>query len=360
MPFESVLITGGAGFVGSNLAVHFRHALPQLTVTAVDNLKRRGSELNLPRLRRAGVRFLHADVRSPEDLAALPEFDLLLDCSAEPSVHAGNNDSPRYVLNTNLMGTVNCLELAQQRDAAVLFLSTSRVYPIGRLNALDYEETETRFTWRIDGNAGGVSLHGVAEGFPLTGARSFYGASKLASELLIQEYCLCSGMKAIINRCGIITGPWQMGKVDQGVVALWVARHYFQQPLVYTGFGGSGKQVRDVLHVRDLFEFIRKQMDAPQLWDGRVYNVGGGREGSLSLRELTAACEEVTGNRITIGSNPRTTPMDVRIFLADSRRARRDFHWQPQATPTAIVSDIHEWIRRHEADLKPVFEFRQV
>ena len=130
---------------------------------------------------------------------------------------------------------------------------------------------------------------GVAEAFPLNGPRSFYGASKLSSELLIAEYVHSYGLKALINRCGVLAGPWQMGKVDQGVVTLWVARHYFRRSLSYCGFGGHGKQVRDVLHVDDLSDLIWKQLQSVNDWDGEVYNVGGGRENSTSLARADVA-----------------------------------------------------------------------
>lgn len=354
MSFDSVLITGGAGFVGSNLALLFRQAMPRLAVAALDNLKRRGSELNLPRLRAAGVNFVHGDIRCPEDLEAVPDLDLLIDCSAEPSVQAGLDGSPLFVLQTNLAGTINCLELARRRGAAFLFLSTSRVYPIAALNGLPFEEGETRFRWRIPPGVPGLSEHGVAEEFPLAGARSFYGASKLACEQILQEYVGSCGMKALINRCGILTGPWQMGKVDQGVVTLWVACHSFGKPLRYTGFGGQGKQVRDLLHVADLFDLIVRQMAAPDRWDGRVYNVGGGPEVSVSLRELTRLCEEATGRRVAITPVLETSPVDLRIYLTDARKVRHDFDWRPRRRPHEIVSDVHQWIEGHADSLKSI------
>jgi CDP-paratose 2-epimerase len=352
--FNTICITGGAGFVGSNLAVAFKRAHPRLEIVALDSLKRRGSELTLERLREHGIRFQHGDIRCPEDLAAVPAFDLLLDCSAEPSVQAGATGSPAYVLHTNLTGTIHCLEAARQRGAAVLFLSTSRVYPMDRLNALHYAESATRFSWKADQGLPGLSAEGVAEDFPLTGVRSFYGASKLASELLLQEYANTYGVKALINRCGVIAGPWQMGKVDQGLVTLWVARHLYGKPLSYNGYGGSGKQVRDVIHIDDVTTLLLKQCDALTTWDGRVYNVGGGNAASTSLRELTALCEEVTGNKIAIAAVPETSPMDVRIYVSDARRVMREYGWKPQRSLRDIVADVHRWIGSDRARLEPI------
>ena len=349
MHFKNLLITGGAGFVGSNLALLFREARGELGVTVLDSLKRRGSELSLPRLRDAAVDFRHGDIRSADDFDDLPPFDLLIDCSAEPSVHAGQGGSPRAVLDTNLLGTINCLEAARARGAAFLFLSTSRIYPIAPLNDLPFVETETRFRWDDAPGITGFSERGIAECFPLDGPRSFYGASKLACEQLIQEYVFSYGMRALIDRCGVIAGPWQMGKVDQGVITLWVARHYFGRALRYTGFGGQGKQVRDVLHVRDLFDLVLLQLEAPDRWDGRIYNVGGGNVGSVSLRELTALCVQETGKIIPIAAVSETVGVDLRIYVSDARKATADFGWHPGRDPVRIVRDIRAWIEEHES-----------
>jgi CDP-paratose 2-epimerase len=352
MDFQRILITGGAGFVGSNLAVLFREARPDLAIIVMDNLKRRGSELNLPRLKASGVEFRHGDIRSPDDFDDLPAFDLMIDCSAEPSVQSGLAGSPRPVLGTNLVGTINCLEAARVRGAAFLFLSTSRVYPIAMLNDLPFAEAETRFRWEEKTGPAGFSTSGIAEGFPLDGARSFYGTSKLAGEQLIQEYVYSYGMRALIDRCGVLAGPWQMGKVDQGVVTLWVARHYFRRPLRYTGFGGRGKQVRDILHVNDLFDLLLLQLEAPELWDGRVYSVGGGEQVSVSLRELTELCIRETGGSVPIASAPETEKVDLRIYLTDARKAMRDFEWRPTRDPARIVRDIRAWIEENHRALE--------
>jgi CDP-paratose 2-epimerase len=354
MIYKSVLITGGAGFVGSNLAIDLKNCYPEIRVVAFDNLKRRGSELNISRLKAKDIEFVHGDIRCSEDITFCGAFDLLIDCSAEPSVHAGMQDAPKSIVNTNLVGTLNIAEAARINNAAFLFLSTSRVYPIEMLNSLDWEETRSRFMWRGNDNRVGLDSHGVSEDFPLTGARSFYGATKLASELILREYAFAYGLPVLINRCGIIAGPWQMGKVDQGVVTLWVVSHLFRRRLRYTGFGGTGKQVRDMLHVSDFSKLILKQLDRPDVWDGRVYNVGGGYDVSSSLLELTEICAAATGNKVKIDASKETSAIDLRIYITDARKAQNDFSWKPQKSVDQIVVDIISWAQSHRSELKSV------
>jgi len=351
---DTILVTGGAGFVGSHLALGLRRHRDGARVVALDNLKRRGSELNLPRLRAGGVEFIHGDVRNPEDLEEAGPIDLILECSAEPSVLAGYGGSPRYLVNTNLVGTANCLELTRRHGAAILFLSTSRVYPIAALNALCYREEATRFVLDEEQPAPGASAQGISEGFPLEGSRSLYGATKLCSELLLAEYFDMYGLRGIINRCGILTGPWQMGKVDQGVVVLWAARHIYGGALEYIGYGGQGKQVRDMLHVEDLLELILYQMAHLDGLTGRTFNVGGGVEVSASLLELTALCREITGNTIEIGAEPETRPADVPLYITDNARVTEATGWRPTRDVRGIVEEICTWIGDHEEALRPI------
>jgi len=343
----SVLITGGAGFVGSSLALKLKERHPEMRISALDNLKRRGSELNLPRLREAGVEFVHGDIRNKEDL---PNFgtDLVLECSAEPAVVAGYDGSPDYLLNTNLVGTLNCLELARRQGAGFVFLSTSRVYPIHTLRSLRYSEEGSQFVLANEQPYPGASAQGIAEDFPLGGTRSLYGATKLTSEMFVEEYRAAYGIKTVVNRCGVITGPWQMGKVDQGVFALWMARHYFGGELSYFGYGGTGKQVRDFLHIADLFELVDLQIRDLYLFDGQTFNVGGGLEKSLSLRETTLLCEQITGKRITIHSHPETRVADVPLYISDHHKITELCGWRPSRGPKQTLSDIYYWIRENE------------
>ncbi len=351
---KSLLITGGSGFVGSNLAVYFREHFPDLRIICFDNLKRRGSELNLPRLKKLGIEFVHGDIRNKEDLFSLPDIDLILECSAEPSVLAGRDGSPDYLINTNLFGTVNCLELARRSKSGLIFLSTSRVYPIASLNSLDYTETESRFELNDSQKIPGASSKGYTEEFPLTGARSLYGATKLASELLIEEYRDTFGLKTIINRCGVLTGPWQMGKVDQGVITFWIAAHLFGNSLKYFGYGGEGKQVRDILHVRDLFSLLLIQISKLDSLSGEVFNVGGGREVSLSLKELTQICRGVTGKSVSISSVPQDREADIRIYLTDNSKVSNLTGWEPKIKANEIIEDISKWINENIQELKPI------
>lgn len=343
-----LLITGGAGFVGSNLAVSLASRHPEWEIVALDNLYRRGSELNLPRLREAGVEFVRGDVREPEDLARVPRVDALIECSAEPSVMSGVDGDTGYLVHTNLTGAYNCLELARRDGAFVVFLSTSRVYPVGPQVDLKLEEAETRFEIAAAQDVPGVSPAGIAEDFPLEGARTLYGATKLAAELLIEEYRAGLEVPAVIDRCGVIAGPWQMGKVDQGVFTHWMLAHHFGNPLSYIGFGGKGKQVRDLLHVEDLVDLVERQLLAPAEWDGRTVNVGGGRECSLSLLETTAICRELTGYEVPIEPVEQTRAGDVPIYLSDCAKIFGLDEWRPRRGAEQVLADIHEWIAADE------------
>jgi CDP-paratose 2-epimerase len=343
-----LLITGGAGFVGSNLAVSLAARHPEWEIIALDNLYRRGSEMNLPRLESAGVEFVKGDVREPGDLERFGSLQALIECSAEPSVMSGTDGDTSYLLHTNLVGAYNCLELARRADAFVLFLSTSRVYPVAPQLELALEETETRFELAAEQPVAGVSPAGISEEFPLSGARTLYGTTKLAAELLIEEYRAAFGLRAVVDRCGVIAGPWQMGKVDQGVFTHWMLAHHFEQPLKYIGFGGAGKQVRDLLHVEDLVDLVERQLLAPERWDGRTVNVGGGRECSLSLRETTTICRELSGNEVSIEPEPETRSGDVPIYLSDCARLFGLDEWRPRRSAEQVLADIHAWIAGDE------------
>ena len=350
---ERILVTGGAGFVGSNIALSFKRDRPAASVVAFDNLKRRGSELTLERMRAGGVEFAHGDVRVPTDIASVGPVDLIIEASAETSVHAGYDGDPNYVIHTNLLGATNCLEHARQHGAALVFLSSSRVYPIAPLRALPLDRTATRFVLRLGTPVTGITAAGISEQFTLTGNRSLYGATKLSAELLIEEYKAMYGIRALINRCGVISGPWQMGKVDQGFIVLWMARHLFGGQLSYMGFGGDGLQVRDVLHVDDLYDLLIRQLaDLDNQFAQTFYNVGGGMENSVSICELTALCEEISGKRIKIGRVAESRDADIPYYVSDCSAVAGATGWTPTRDLRKILEDIRRWLvdNRHQVE----------
>jgi CDP-paratose 2-epimerase len=339
---RTILVTGGAGFIGSSICFHLRENYPSLTVLALDNLSRKGAEYNIPRFRKAGIGFIHADIRCREDLRLKGNIDALIECSAEPSVMAGYGNNPESIIAVNLTGALNCFELAREKGADIIFLSSSRVYPYAALNALPYRETATRYEW-LGGHGRGIDTD-----FPLNGSRTLYGATKLAAEQILLEYTTQFPLRGVINRCGVVAGPWQFGKADQGVFTFWLMAHMNKSPLSYIGFGGSGKQVRDVLHVLDLCRLIAVQLEDMDRGNGKIFNAGGGPVNSLSLCETTELCRELTGATIPIGQVRDERPGDVRVYCTDNRAVTETFGWKPEKNASGTLQDIHAWLSSHE------------
>ena len=355
MNYKHILITGGAGFVGSNIALRLRNLHPNIVITVLDNLKRRGSELSISRLADQNIQFVHGDIRNKEDFEGIGSYDLMIECSAEPSVLAGVGESPEYVINTNLIGAINCFESCRKNSADIIFLSTSRVYPIKTLNNIEVEECETRFEIKREQKKQGLSEEGISEIFPLIGARSLYGATKLSSEIILQEYFDTYGIRGVINRCGVITGPWQMGKIDQGVIVLWIARHIWNnKPLSYIGYGGTGKQVRDFIHIEDLFDAVHTQIQDIDKYTRETFNIGGGRENSLSLLELTTLCESISGNHIEISKVEKDRPNDVRVYLSDTSKIQKISNWKCKINAEKTIEDIYKGIIDNKTSLENI------
>ena len=352
---NTILITGGCGFVGANIAINFKLENPTSKIICLDNLKRRGSELNISRLKQYNIEFVHGDIRNREDLEALPHIDVIIDAAAEPSVLSGIDSTPDYLINTNLIGTINCLNLAVKHKSVFVLLSTSRVYPIKTLNQIPFTESKSRFEINQEkNNIVGVSEKGINEEFSLTGARSLYGTSKLSAELLVEEYATFYGLRTIINRCGVLTGPWQMGKIDQGVIVLWLAMHFWKKELGYFGFGGEGKQVRDMLHVQDLYRLLKIQLNDVEKYSGFSWNVGGGNEVSVSLFELTDLCQEITGNKVKINKIKENRVADIPWYITDNSKISNLSGWQPTISKKQILTETFDWMKNNENILKNI------
>jgi CDP-paratose 2-epimerase len=350
-----ILITGGCGFVGSNLAVLFKQNYTDSEIYCLDNLSRRGSEINLQKVLTAGGQFIHGDVRIKSDFDRIPRVDIVIDAAAEPSVLAGKvSGELENLIDTNLNGTINTLYFAKKHQAAIVFLSTSRVYPYDTLAKANLVAAPKRFNLSNDQAFVGLSEQGVAENYPLEGLRSLYGATKLASEYLIQEFAYNFGLPAIINRCGVLSGPFQMGKIDQGVIVLWMAKHFWKGRLGYIGYGGLGQQARDVLHVRDLFRLVQWQIANLGLLKGQIYNVGGGLANTVSLSELTDLCSQITGNNIEIESSLENRPGDLPIYVTDNRKITDFSGWKPEINLSTLLNEVHEWFMIDESSLKSI------
>lgn len=349
----TVLITGGCGFIGSNLAVAFRRRGDR--VVALDNLSRRGSEILRDRVVAAGAEFVRGDVRNPGDLAQVAgPVDLLVECSAEPSVLVGvDGTDADFMVQNNLVGSLHCFEYARARNVPIVFLSTSRVYPYDLINRRRYREEATRFVPTETGP--GFGPDGIGPDFPMDGARSLYGATKLASEIVLQEYSRQYGLPAVIDRCGVVAGPWQLGKQDQGVFTHWLVSHLLDRPLAYIGFGGQGKQVRDLLHIDDLVELVLLQSRRIAEFRGEVFPVGGSTVANLSLREATELCGRLTGKRLAVGSQPADRPADVIWFMTDIRATTARLGWRPRRTAEDILRDIRDWLQTQPGLLQALF-----
>ena len=343
---KNILITGGCGFVGSNLAIKIKANNSDYKITCFDNLKRRGSELNIPRLREHNIDFIHGDIRIKEDLESLEPFSLIIDAAAEPSALAGFNGSCDYLYNTNLSGTFNILNFAAKHKSKLIFLSTSRVYPVEEILKANIQELETRFIFEDQQEITGITKNGIDENLNLYGHRTLYGTTKISSEFLIKEYENMFGLEAIINRCGVITGPYQMGKIDQGFVVLWMAKHFWKKELRYIGFGGKGKQVRDLLHIDDLYNLIELQIKDFYKAKGKVYNVGGGNKVNSSLLEFTKTCEEIVGNKIVINPIELTRQGDIPIYITNNNFITKELGWTPNKTVSDIANDIFYGLRK--------------
>jgi CDP-paratose 2-epimerase len=339
MKYKNILVTGGAGFIGSNLCLYLKEKYHDCHLIALDNLKRRGSEFNVSRLKDKNIEFIHGDIRSEEDLRLNNDVDAIIECSAEPSVLAGFGDNPQYIINTNLTGSINCFELARKKNADVIFLSTSRVYPFEPLNNLSFIESSTRFEFK------GNYEKGISEDFPVNAPSTLYGATKLCSEVILREYASQYGINYLINRCGVITGPWQFGKIDQGVFTFWMLAHMNNSSLSYIGYEGTGKQVRDLLHVQDLCELIDLQLSNMDKINGEVFNVGGGKDISLSLLETTELCWKITGNKINVSKCLDSREGDVRIYYTDNSKVNKYYGWRPKRLSEEIMKDIYEFLK---------------
>jgi CDP-paratose 2-epimerase len=344
-----ILVTGACGFVGSTLLHRIRQQLPDAKLTGLDNFCRPGSERNRIALRSIGVNLLHADVRSASDFETLPAADWLIDAAANPSVLAGvdGRTSSRQLLEHNLLGTIQMLEYCRTHRAGFILLSTSRVYSIPPLTQISLITEGQRFRPDPAHPQPHVSSAGITESFSTTPPLSLYGTSKRASEDLALEYHHTYGIPVWINRCGVMAGPGQFGRPDQGIIAYWLHSWRERAPLQYLGFNGTGHQVRDCLHPADLADLLLLQMASPQASAPRLGNVSGGAASAFSLAELSHWAEQYFDYPHPVHASGAERPFDIPWLILNDTPTRQAWGWAPKIHRDAIFAQTADFALQH-------------
>lgn len=342
---KKILICGGAGFVGANLAIHFS---ADYEVTVLENLVRRGSELNLPDFKGHGINFVHGDIRNPEDIRG--DYDVILECSAQPSATAGYAN-PMFDFHNNTVGLMNVLEHARKTKTAVIFWSTNKVYSGDRINAIPATKEPTRYSW----------THrdiGINEGCDIDGGQhSIYGLTKAMSDLACQEYWDAFNVPTIVNRFSCLAGPRQWGKTEQGWVSWFVIANHLGFPVKICGWGG--KQVRDVLFIDDVCRLIDTEIAvllnqperATEEVCGQVFNIGGGWANSISILEAF--------DRLGLNDSSEMEPErkgDHRIYITDYSKAKRVFGWEPRVGLDEGFAQIEKWVVDNKTVLEALYK----
>tara|TARA_B100001057_G_scaffold494129_1_gene590064 strand:+ start:83 stop:1108 length:1026 start_codon:yes stop_codon:yes gene_type:complete len=333
-----ILITGGCGFVGSNIAIYLKKKMKKVKIYSLDNLMRKGSVYNRNRLKKNNIKNFNINIEKYKKIKSLPKFNLIIDCCAEPAIEASLKE-PDRVFNTNLIGTFNILKKCLKDNTNVIFLSSSRVYSIEKLRRM-VKNLDIKKTLPIKKK--------INELFETNSASSLYGFTKISSEKLIKEFFYVNKLKYIINRFGVISGPWQFGKQDQGFVSLWVARHFFKKNLSYIGFGGHGNQVRDVIHIKDVCEILYLQIKKLNKINNKIFNIGGGSKNTISLKNLTTKCQSLTKNKIKIKRVKKTSVFDIPYFVTDNSKVFNFYKWKPSNNIDLILNDIYKWLMKNK------------
>ena len=270
---------------------------------------------------------------------------MIIDCCAEAAVEISKKDIDR-VVNTNFIGTLNILKKVKKDNSKIIFLSSSRVYPIKEINNVVKKKvikSKLKIKKLFD------------EKDNIKGPKTIYGLSKLSSEMLVEEFSYAFGIKFIINRCGVISGPLQFGKQDQGFVSLWIWSHYNKNKLKYIGYGGFGNQVRDVLHIYDLCELIFLQINNINKINNRMFTVGGSKKSFTSLRQLTKICEKITKNKIKFAKVSKTSIYDIPYFITKNNQVMKTYGWKPKRNIYKVVKDTYLWLKNNKSKINNYF-----
>jgi len=330
------LIFGGAGFIGANMALKILEEGGEVIIS--DDLSRVGSRLNLEWLRGKGkMRFFQTDIRHYPGVREIvhvhKDVDAIFHFAAQVAVTL-SVDNPRNDFEINALGTFNVLEAVREENInpPFIFSSTNKVY--GGMERLKIEEKEKRYILPD-------YPEGISEDLPLD-FHSPYGCSKGCADQYVRDYARIYGMNTVVLRQSCIYGPRQFGIEDQGWVAHFFISTLLGKPLfIY----GTGKQVRDLLYIDDLIDLCWKCKDNIEKVKGEIFNVGGGKDNTLSLLELLDIMEQKNIKPDISFAEPR--PGDQAVFICDIRKAQAKLGWEPKVKVAEGIDRLVDWIQRN-------------
>lgn len=339
---SSILITGGAGFIGVNAALHF--AKNGWKVTVLDNLSRKGAEKNLHWLTtQVPIVFEQIDIRDIEETERVVgnvKPDVLLHLAAQVAVTT-SVENPREDFEINAFGTFNVLEAVRKHSQNTFFInaSTNKVY--GKMDDVGVEERNGRYEYA------NLSL-GVGE-YRNLDFHSPYGCSKGIADQYTIDYSRIYGLKTVTFRQSCIYGPRQFGIEDQGWVAWFTIASVLGKPLTIYG---DGKQIRDVLHVDDLLYAFEAAIDRKEKVNSHAFNIGGGPNNTMSLIELLDYLEKELGKKIPLKLDD-WRPGDQQVFICDINKAKQLLNWSPKIQVKQGVKQLISWVKEN----KDLFDF---
>lgn len=341
-----ILVTGGAGFVGSHTTEYYAKRGDEVIV--YDNVSRAkllnysasNAMYNWNYLKdNFDVTLIKNDIRYPENLEkAANGVDVIIHTAAQTAVTTSVLD-PRTDFEINAFGTFNVLEAARKTGASVVFCSTNKVYG-DNVNKIKVEEKESRYAF-ADKNF----QNGIPETFSTDLCEHTpYGASKFAADVYVQDYARRNEIDAAVFRMSCIYGTRQFGVEDQGWVAWFTIATMLGKPITIYG---DGKQVRDMLYATDLVAAFDAFVHKKNSLHHGVYNMGGGVENTMSLIELLDYLEDITGKRSKI-SYANWRPSDQKVYISDTRKAQKELGWMPKLSPREGVCKLIEWVNENK------------
>ena len=338
-----IIVTGGCGFVGSSLCLFLKKNIKNLQILSIDNLSKSYSKYNQKILLKNKIKNKNINLGKFNSLENLKfKADYIIDCSAEPAVEISKRKVVQ-VIESNFLSTLNILEKSREDNSKIIFVSSSRVYPI----KISYEKFKKFKKYK--------KHFPYSEKADFSKQKSIYGFTKDSSEKLIEEYNLSNNIKYIINRCGLISGPGQYGKVEQGLVSLWMWRHLNKINVTYLGHGGKGEQLRDVLFIEDFCKLLLKQLKYFKLFENNIFCVGGGKANVINLKKLTEMCKTITNNKVKVFQKSKTSIYDIPYYVTSLKKIKKLCGWQPKVDLNKGLREIYNWMILNRHKIKDFF-----